>query len=134
MRHVSILCLVLMACAPAENGGSPTPTPSPSPAATPSVFDPRTENAALYDDLADALETATGGSRQALVDEFWSELVASGGAPARANGRLVFTLRSALDGWSVAGTFNDWTPGATPLVRITGTDTLAADVAVAPGR
>ncbi len=129
---LALLALAAAACAPAE-GGDPQPTATPTPSG-PSVEDPRRENAALYDGLAADLPSLTGGSRQARVDEFWTAIAREGGLPARAEGRLVFALRSPDDGWSVAGTFNAWTPDADPLTRIAGTDTLVADLAVTPGR
>ncbi len=101
--------------------------------ASPQVADPREENVALYDAMVGDLGSLAAADRQARVDRFWRDLAAAGGAPARGAGRLVFAVRDTNDGWTVAGTFNGWSPASAPLARIDGTDTLVAEVEVAAG-
>src|SRR4051794_40015212 len=128
-RATLLLALGLSGAACGRSGSvaaGATPPASPIFPADPRVADPRTENIAAWSSLQADLPSAPDA--QARVDAFWSALGGIGGAPAHGGGTIAFVLRSPLDGWHVAGTFNGWDPAVTPMVRIAGTDTLAAVV------
>lgn len=93
----------------------------------------RTADIALLDrarmDLA-AATTAQG--KAAIVEAFFNDVFAQGGTPltSATGDRVAFVAKDApgSGAYGVGGTWNNWTPSATPLQQVAGSALYAAEV------
>jgi enterochelin esterase family protein len=113
------------------DGGHPLPDGGRGPDCT-RAGQAVTANIALLHQLESDLAAATtDAQKNALLTAFYADVADGGGTPLVTPGgtRVAFVAAGVPDaGWSVGGTWNGWTPGATPLQSVQGTALYAAEV------
>src|SRR4051812_28080263 len=109
-RMISAVLLSASLCGCGRSALTPETFGLPGPVHHPEslrVGDPRREDIALWDAFQPELPSLEGAARQERVDRLWADL-GDTGTPIHGANRIVFLLRDASDGWTVAGSFNGW--------------------------
>jgi enterochelin esterase family protein len=94
-----------------------------------------TANVALLDAVEASLASATSDAQKgALVTDFLGQMMDAGGAPlitSDGGTRVAFVEYGTPQvGWSIAGTWNGWTPGTLPMVEVADSGLFVAEASL----